>query len=306
MRKNDAAVISLFLLCGWIGMGTARGETAKPPSPGSGSAAPRIPGGVLRISPPISLSTPWRMPRSAMPPPQPAPGSRPAPERRLSPSDRVQRPEPEPPPALPDGMGTDRDMQPPSPASAEGRLHEIDRGAEMIRRELSGEAGEAMPGERAHAAASSFDGMAASNRPLLQAARTRAAQIPSRDYPNTPQGRLLRQAALHLSIRSGGSIEEISRNGAFAYVDFLGLSVQQAGAGRDPDVQSCHVVFYLQFTNQAWNIHVYRRNARADTGGRPDRDYVRALKTWLIAGGIPRDDISDPPDPPAPRRLSFD
>ena len=107
-------------------------------------------------------------------------------------------------------------------------------------------------------------------------------------YPRNAQGELMRAVADHMATPSGKSIEEVSRDGVFAYVDFAGSSVRRAAAGRDPDVKAFQMVFYVTRRGGRWRIDGYRQNKDA---GRGDAELKRSLITWLTAGGVPKADL---------------
>lgn len=109
-------------------------------------------------------------------------------------------------------------------------------------------------------------------------------------YPDNAQGHALRSFADHVAVKSGKSVEELARAGAFAYADFRGRTVVRITSGRDPDVQSADVVFYGTRSGDAWKFGVYRQNRRS-AAGHADAFYVQALKDWLVAGGIPATDL---------------
>lgn len=107
------------------------------------------------------------------------------------------------------------------------------------------------------------------------------------DYPENRQGRFMRSMAQDILVKSGKSVEEVSRAGAFGYVDFNGGTVSRFSTGRDPDNQSAHVVFYVTLSHGKWDIQGYRQNRVRGHAGGSDAQYVEALKKWLISGGIP-------------------
>lgn len=107
-------------------------------------------------------------------------------------------------------------------------------------------------------------------------------------YPNNTQGDFMRGVASHMATASGKSVEEVARDGVFAYVDFNGASVRRASSGRDPDVRASQVVFYVTRRDGRWRIDGYRQNART---GRGDAELERNLISWLTAGGIPAPDF---------------
>jgi cell division septation protein DedD len=107
-------------------------------------------------------------------------------------------------------------------------------------------------------------------------------------YPDNDQGRFLRDVADGLATPSGKSVEEIARDGVFAYVDFSGAAVRRAAAGRDPDLRSAQVVFYVVRKNGRWRIGGYRQNRAT---GRKDAELANDLINWLISGGIPKRDL---------------
>ncbi|MFH2202755.1 MAG: hypothetical protein ABIJ96_06555 [Elusimicrobiota bacterium] len=104
-------------------------------------------------------------------------------------------------------------------------------------------------------------------------------------FPHNAQGDFLREMGQDILTPSGKSIEEISRAGAFAYVNFNGNAVRDAKTGRDPDNRSADQVFYVVLESDGrWTIGGYRKNMkRAGT----DAEYVRIFRKWLVAGGIP-------------------
>lgn len=110
-------------------------------------------------------------------------------------------------------------------------------------------------------------------------------------YPDTAQGAALRNLAESVTARSGKSVEELARAGAFLYVDFNGKRVTETHSGRDPDVSTCDVVFYGVLEAGRWNIGVYRQNRRSGVSG-SDSHYQAALRSWLIEGGISEEDLA--------------
>jgi hypothetical protein len=107
-------------------------------------------------------------------------------------------------------------------------------------------------------------------------------------YSNNTQGAFMRAVADNMATVSGKSVEEVSRDGVFAYVDFYGSNVRKASSGRDPDVRGAQVVFYITRQGGRWKIDGYRQNR--DTG-RSDSELSRALKSWLVSGGLPAEDF---------------
>ncbi|MFI5347658.1 MAG: HD domain-containing protein, partial [Elusimicrobiota bacterium] len=107
-------------------------------------------------------------------------------------------------------------------------------------------------------------------------------------YPDNAQGDFMRRLAGDMATPSGKSIEETSRSGVFAYVDFSGSGVSRASTGRDPDVSSVQMLFYVTRAAGRWKIGGYRQNKRT---GRTDAELTRVLRQWLVAGGIPARDL---------------
>lgn len=132
---------------------------------------------------------------------------------------------------------------------------------------------------------------AAVRRLIAQLLERRAIAAAVSEYPLNEQGRFLRAAATDISAPSGKSIEEISRDGVFAYANFNGRALQNVAVSRDPDGKHASLVYYVQFIEGKWKIGVYRQNARPGFRGGPDADFVSALKAWLVAGGIPAKDL---------------
>ncbi|HBL17633.1 MAG: hypothetical protein A2X36_14715 [Elusimicrobia bacterium GWA2_69_24] len=122
--------------------------------------------------------------------------------------------------------------------------------------------------------------------------RDRMGRVVSR-YPRTAQGEFLRSLGDAILTKSGKSVEEIGRPGAFAYVDFSGLQVTKTSVGRDPDNQSPNMVFYIELEpGGKWKIGGYRQNSRrGNFRGGSDASYIQALKEWLTAGGVPAADL---------------
>jgi hypothetical protein len=83
-------------------------------------------------------------------------------------------------------------------------------------------------------------------------------------------------------------VEEVARDGVFAYVDFAGPAVLRAAAGRDPDVRAFQMVFYVTRRDGRWRIDGYRQNKDMRRG---DAELERNFKTWLTAGGVPKADF---------------
>lgn len=110
-----------------------------------------------------------------------------------------------------------------------------------------------------------------------------------KDYRDNAQGNFLRSVARDMVVRSGKSVEEIARDGVFGYVNFAGVTPTETSTGRDPDPTAPHVVFYIRRSDDGkWLIGVYRQNKRMN---RPDAELVQALKSWLVAGGVPARDL---------------
>jgi hypothetical protein len=107
-------------------------------------------------------------------------------------------------------------------------------------------------------------------------------------YPQNKQGDFMRGLAGNMAAPSGKSVEEVARDGVFAYVDFSGPAVLRASTGRDPDVRASQVVFYVVREGGRWRIGGYRQNRST---GRVDSELVKSLKNWLISGGIPDTDL---------------
>lgn len=110
-------------------------------------------------------------------------------------------------------------------------------------------------------------------------------------YPKNRQGDLMRDVASNILVRSGKSIEEVSRDGVFVYADFYGRTLTEASVGRDPDPQTPNVLFYVRFEDEKWRIDVYRQNRGRGFPGGSDASYVEAFQQWLISGGVPRSDF---------------
>lgn len=108
-------------------------------------------------------------------------------------------------------------------------------------------------------------------------------------YPDNAQGDFLRGLASNMAAPGGKSIEEVTRDGVFAYVDFSGSSVLRATTGRDPDVQGAQVVYYITRRDGKWRLDVYRQNRRT---GRADSALTAGLRDWLVRGGIPEGDFA--------------
>jgi hypothetical protein len=107
-------------------------------------------------------------------------------------------------------------------------------------------------------------------------------------YPDNAQGDFMRSLAGNMASPSGKSIEETTREGAFAYVDFTARSVARASTGRNPDAISAQMVFYVVREGGRWKIGGYRQNKRT---GRSDDELIRILRRWLVAGDIPSGDL---------------
>ncbi|MFH1724516.1 MAG: hypothetical protein ABII00_07835 [Elusimicrobiota bacterium] len=104
-------------------------------------------------------------------------------------------------------------------------------------------------------------------------------------YPENAQGSFLRSMGKDILAPSGKSVEEISRSGAFAYVNFHGRSVRDAKSGRDPDNASPDQVFYVTLEPDGrWKIGGYRKNFRQPG---TDAEYIAIFRKWLVSGGVP-------------------
>jgi hypothetical protein len=108
-------------------------------------------------------------------------------------------------------------------------------------------------------------------------------------YPRNAQGAFMRSLADNMATPSGKSVEEVARDGVFAYVDFQGSGVLRASTGRDPDNRTPQMVFYVTRRDGRWKFGGYRQNRGA---GRKDAELSGALERWLIAGGIPARDLN--------------
>ncbi len=106
------------------------------------------------------------------------------------------------------------------------------------------------------------------------------------EYPDNAQGRFMRGLVSSIQVKTGKSVEEIARAGAFAYVNFWGRNVRDASSGRDPDPNEPDMLFYIEFHDGRFRIGGYRQNKRFRQGG-PDSGWVDVLKDWLTAGGVP-------------------
>lgn len=108
-------------------------------------------------------------------------------------------------------------------------------------------------------------------------------------YPDSEQGRLMRDVVAHMMARSGKSVEEIARDGVFVYADFAGSGrPSRAWSGRDPDTKAPHMVFYFTFHDGKWKISGYRQNRQL---GRSDATLIDSFLSWLGSGGVPRSDF---------------
>ena len=124
------------------------------------------------------------------------------------------------------------------------------------------------------------------NHELLKRAMDRAVA----PYPRTPQGEFMRTLASVMTAKSGKSIEEVTRAGAFVYADFQGSGPPlRVSAGRDPDPTRPSMVFYVTRREGRWDIAGYRQNRRH---GASDGELISRLKKWLVAGGIPASDLT--------------
>ncbi|MBI4424110.1 MAG: hypothetical protein HY554_10310 [Elusimicrobia bacterium] len=119
---------------------------------------------------------------------------------------------------------------------------------------------------------------------LEQTLAFRKVREAAKRFPRNWQGDSMRALAEQVASRSGKSIEEVRRPGAFMYVDFGGLSVQRVFSGRDPDNRERDVVFYWEFADGIWEVSITNRNK--DAGASKDSAYLRAIKGWLVAGGV--------------------
>ncbi len=91
-----------------------------------------------------------------------------------------------------------------------------------------------------------------------------------------------------MSTVGGKSVEEVARDGVFAYVDFFGGQTVRARPGRDPDDRHSQMVFYITRPGRRWRIRGDRQNKDL---GRNDSELIDRLKRWLTAGGIPAEDL---------------
>ncbi|MEK7233206.1 MAG: hypothetical protein AAB268_05285 [Elusimicrobiota bacterium] len=107
-------------------------------------------------------------------------------------------------------------------------------------------------------------------------------------YPDNAQGALMRAVRVAMGAKSGNSVEEIARAGAFLYADFSGGAFVRGHVGRDPDVQGHTIVFYITRKDGKWLVSGYRQNVKNRA---PDLTYINGLKTWLRDGGISSSDF---------------
>lgn len=108
------------------------------------------------------------------------------------------------------------------------------------------------------------------------------------NYPDNPQGDLMRGVANTMTAKGGKSVEEIARDGVFLYADFAGGRFMRGYASRDPDIQLHTMAFYVTRKEGRWHIAGYRQKANTRTS---DATYIEALKSWLKSGGIPGSDL---------------
>jgi hypothetical protein len=108
-------------------------------------------------------------------------------------------------------------------------------------------------------------------------------------YPDTPQGDAMKGLAENITTRSGKSIEEELRAGAFLYVDFSpNKKILHISSGRDPDNTACDMLFYVTLEEgDVWRLAGYRQNNRKGRPTGSDLAFQQALKDWLVAGGVP-------------------
>jgi len=107
-------------------------------------------------------------------------------------------------------------------------------------------------------------------------------------YPETAAGDLMKQVADAMATPSGKSVEEVARDGVFVYADFYGSGAAKTMVSRDPDVRSYQIAFYVTRRGGRWKIDGYRQNRRT---GRSDASFEASLKQWLVAGGVPAQDL---------------
>jgi hypothetical protein len=110
-------------------------------------------------------------------------------------------------------------------------------------------------------------------------------------YPHNSQGDALRELGSNITTRGGKSIEEELREGAFLYVDFRGGGVSRITSGRDPDNSHCDMLFYVTIKDGRWKLNGYRQNRRTQGPSGSDLSFGRVLKSWLVGGGVPEQDL---------------
>lgn len=123
---------------------------------------------------------------------------------------------------------------------------------------------------------------------LYSVVQRKGFEAESRTLPENAQGEFLRSMAQSIMTKSGKSIEEVSREGAFAYVDFWGRNVSEVSTGRDPDAQGRDVTLYVIKRGNAWKIDFYPGGGRRHTrAGTPSGQEARKLFIQWLKSGVP-------------------
>lgn len=96
-------------------------------------------------------------------------------------------------------------------------------------------------------------------------------------WPDNVQSRFLKILMTEMETKSGKSVEETSRSGAFAYVWISRGQVLRATTGRDPDFRGCDASFYVTYLNGRFKLSLYPSVA-APAGAQ------EVLERWLRQG----------------------
>lgn len=121
----------------------------------------------------------------------------------------------------------------------------------------------------------------------VKAALPRRADPPKaselKDHPNAvfnEKGAVLAAVIDAILAKSGKSVEEVARDGAFLYADFSGSKLLHSIANRDPDGRIQEVRFYIVRKDGQWRISVTGQRAGAR---RSDSTYIELLQSWLTS-----------------------
>jgi len=112
---------------------------------------------------------------------------------------------------------------------------------------------------------------------LFDALEREEMQALGASWPENRQAEFLRGLMQDIRVKSGKSVEEVARAGAFAYVRFSGAGVTEARSGRDPDHKYCDAIFYVLYEHGRFKVSLYGTR-------RPVSSPEEGFKAWLLRG----------------------